>query len=427
MASASIESSAFSSFVAKLNGCVTQLEQFPVKVHDFYGGSNTSALKFFNTHQLKCNLQRHPDCTNLRQWKGGTVKIDPLALVQAIERYLVVRGYGGIRVDSEEDSEEDIDDSVAAVVMSQTTFKHKLQFMIGDNVLPYDMTVYQAIRQFSPLVNDQSETDTESDIMQSNASIWVQQHTIYYRPIEEESNQHAHNQASGSSSNVNTRASSSTSSRSSSHKSSSKSLRKKSEFWSEGLQPIVSPLTNFLTNLLPKDVVTVQDASTDALCMLRIMYALNRHWETLYGGNYVHEDIIPSTEFIHSKITAKANRQLQDPLVIMTGNLPQWLQQIATACPFLFPFETRHLLFYAITFDRDRALQRLLETTPDLNSTDTTEKVTPRLDKRKRTISREDILKQAEHIIQVCFIHVHDPAPLLYVVSVFNCKFLFVE
>lgn len=85
----------------------------------------------------------------------------------------------------------------------------------------------------------------------------------------------------------------------------------------------------------------------------------------------------------------------------MTGNLPQWLQQIATACPFLFPFETRHLLFYAITFDRDRALQRLLETTPDLNSTDTTEKVTPRLDKRKRTISREDILKQAEHIIQV--------------------------
>lgn len=85
----------------------------------------------------------------------------------------------------------------------------------------------------------------------------------------------------------------------------------------------------------------------------------------------------------------------------MTGNLPQWLQQIATVCPFLFPFETRHLLFYAIAFDRDRALQRLLETTPDLNSADTTERVTPRLDRRKRAISREDILKQAENIIQV--------------------------
>jgi E3 ubiquitin-protein ligase TRIP12 len=63
-------------------------------------------------------LQRHPDCTNLRQWKGGTVKIDPLALVQAIERYLVVRGYGGIRIDSEEDSEEEVDNIDTAVMIS---------------------------------------------------------------------------------------------------------------------------------------------------------------------------------------------------------------------------------------------------------------------------------------------------------------------
>lgn len=52
-----IETSSFSCLVAKLNGCISQLEQFPVKVHDFpagFGGrSNTSALKFFNTHQLK--------------------------------------------------------------------------------------------------------------------------------------------------------------------------------------------------------------------------------------------------------------------------------------------------------------------------------------------------------------------------------------
>lgn len=55
-----INPTSFSAFVAKLNGCVTQLEQFPVKVHDFPAGmggrSNTSALKFFNTHQLKVCL-----------------------------------------------------------------------------------------------------------------------------------------------------------------------------------------------------------------------------------------------------------------------------------------------------------------------------------------------------------------------------------
>ena len=47
---------------------------------------------------FQCQLQRHPSCTSLKQWKGGPVKIDPLALVQAIERYLVMRGYGHTKV-----------------------------------------------------------------------------------------------------------------------------------------------------------------------------------------------------------------------------------------------------------------------------------------------------------------------------------------
>lgn len=86
-------------------------------------------------------------------------------MVQAIERYLVVRGYGGIRADSDDDSEEDMDDNVAAVVMTQSGFKHKLQFLIGEHVLPYNMTVYQAVKQFSPLVNEQHETDNESEML----------------------------------------------------------------------------------------------------------------------------------------------------------------------------------------------------------------------------------------------------------------------
>ncbi|XP_051863876.1 E3 ubiquitin-protein ligase TRIP12 isoform X5 [Drosophila albomicans] len=425
-----IEPLAYGAFVAKLNACVTQLEQFPVKVHDFQAGpggrSNQSALRFFNTHQLKCNLQRHPQCSNLRQWKGGTVKIDPLAMVQAIERYLVVRGYGGIRADSDDDSEEDMDDNVAAVVMTQSGFKHKLQFLIGEHVLPYNMTVYQAVKQFSPLVNEQHETDNESEMLLGNSSIWVQQHTIYYRPVEEEgigsgansscsssSNNQVHGQhkaSSGSntssSSHVATSSCSSSSSAATSsggkksHKSSSKFMRKKTELWHEGIAPaLLSPLKQFLSSCLPPDVVTVQDASLDALCMLRVIHALNRHWEHLYGC-VVRQNIIPQSEFVHPKITAKANRQLQDPLVIMTGNLPQWLPQIGMACPFLFPFETRHLLFYATSFDRDRALQRLLDTTPDLNAAESSERVAPRLDRRKRAISRAELLKQAEHILQ---------------------------
>jgi hypothetical protein len=71
----------------------------------------------------------------LRQWKGGAVKIDPLALVQAIERYLVVRGYGGIRTDSEEDSEEDIDniDTAAMISMVCKGFYQSDQFLLMMN------------------------------------------------------------------------------------------------------------------------------------------------------------------------------------------------------------------------------------------------------------------------------------------------------
>ena len=194
-----IDPTPLSVLVMKLNACVSQLEQFPVRVHDVIGtGSGsirgTSALKFFNTHQLKVNLQRHPSCTNLRQWRGGSVKIDPLALVQAIERYLVLRGYGRLREDDEEGSDEDnsdeeFDDNVAAMMLNQGQGRHRLQFFIGDHPLPYNMTVYQAIRQFSGhMYSDGHEAmDGDVDSAVGHANMWVQTHAIHYKPYSETS------------------------------------------------------------------------------------------------------------------------------------------------------------------------------------------------------------------------------------------------
>ncbi|KYN37101.1 putative E3 ubiquitin-protein ligase TRIP12 [Trachymyrmex septentrionalis] len=391
---------AFGALVTKLNSCVAQLEQFPVKVHDLPAGSGagrggTSALKFFNTHQLKCNLQRHPDCNNLKQWKGGTVKIDPLALVQAIERYLMVRGYGRIRdadsmVSDDDNSEDDIDDTLAAVVISQGPPKHKLQFLIGDVVLPFNMTVYQAVRQFGCSGVDHSEAEADSEPPLGHDAVWVQTHTIYYRPVPEEDA--ATSPKSGSSSQGNSRKGKGKSTKIS-------SKRKEDSLWLEGMIPLQHcPLAPYLSPTLPPSV-TITDASLDGLCLLRLLHALNRHWGILFP-HLKSMSLLSPQDFINNKIAAKASRQLQDPLVIMTGNLPSWLQQIASVCPFLFPFETRQLLLYATSFDRDRALQRLLDSAPELSGSDSQERVTPRLERRKRTISRTDILKQAELVIQ---------------------------
>lgn len=72
----------------------------------------------------------------------------------------------------------------AAVSVNQSSSSHKLQFVIGDHVLPYNMTVYQAIRQFSsPSDASASEADTDTETPISHSAIWLQTHTIYYRQV----------------------------------------------------------------------------------------------------------------------------------------------------------------------------------------------------------------------------------------------------
>lgn len=55
---------------------------------------------------------------------------------------------------------------------------------------------------------------------------------------------------------------------------------------------------------------------------------LQKNVDVVLFQNAVCKEIIATSEFINSKLTAKANRQLQDPLVIMTGNIPTWLIEL---------------------------------------------------------------------------------------------------
>ncbi|XP_048460191.1 E3 ubiquitin-protein ligase TRIP12-like isoform X1 [Rhincodon typus] len=381
-----------------MNNCLSQMEQFPVKVHDFPSGNGTGsrgsqALKFFNTHQLKCQLQRHPDSTNVKQWKGGPVKIDPLALVQAIERYLVVRGYGRIREedeDSDDDgSDDEIDESLAAQFLNSGSVRHRLQFYIGDHLLPYNMTVYQAVRQFSVQADDEREsTDDESNPL-GRAGIWTKTHTIWYKPVREEE-EGTKDTVGGKRGRAQTAPT----------KTSPRNARKHDELWHDGVcPPVGNPLETYLLSG-PPDGITFEDPSLDVILLLRVLHAISRYWYYLYN-NAVCKEIIPTNELINSKLTAKANRQLQDPLVIMTGNIPIWLTELGRTCPFFFPFDTRQMLFYVTAFDRDRAMQRLLDTNPEINQSDSQDsRVAPRLDRKKRTVNREELLKQAESVMQ---------------------------
>ncbi|XP_061575158.1 E3 ubiquitin-protein ligase TRIP12 isoform X1 [Cololabis saira] len=392
------ETAPFLALVYKMNSCLSQMEQFPVKVHDFPSGNGngsrgSQALKFFNTHQLKCQLQRHPDCTNVKQWKGGPVKIDPLALVQAIERYLVVRGYGRIREedeDSDDDgSDDEIDESLAAQFLNSGSVRHRLQFYIGDHLLPYNMTVYQAVRQYSLQAEEEREsTDDEANPL-GRAGIWTKTHTIWYKPVREDEDG-SKDAVGGKRGRAQTAPT----------KTSPRNAKKQDELWHDGVCPsVVSPLETYL-NSDPPETITFDDPSLEVILLVRVLHSISRYWFYLYE-NAACKEIVPTNEFINSKLTAKANRQLQDPLVIMTGNIPTWLIELGKSCPFFFPFDTRQMLFYVTAFDRDRAMQRLLDTNPEINQSDSQDsRVAPRLDRKKRTINRDELLKQAESVMQ---------------------------
>uniref|UniRef100_UPI0037E84B9D E3 ubiquitin-protein ligase TRIP12 isoform X4 n=1 Tax=Semicossyphus pulcher TaxID=241346 RepID=UPI0037E84B9D len=392
------ENGPYLALVHKMNSCLSQMEQFPVKVHDFPSGNGngsrgSQALKFFNTHQLKCQLQRHPDCTNVKQWKGGPVKIDPLALVQAIERYLVVRGYGRIREedeDSDDDgSDDEIDESLAAQFLNSGSVRHRLQFYIGDHLLPYNMTVYQAVRQYSLQAEEEREsTDDEANPL-GRAGIWTKTHTIWYKPVREDEDG-SKDAVGGKRGRAQTAPT----------KTSPRNAKKQDELWHDGVCPsVLNPLETYLTPE-PPETITFDDPSLEVNLLLRVLHSISRYWFYLYE-NAVCKEIIPTSEFINSKLTAKANRQLQDPLVIMTGNIPTWLIELGKTCPFFFPFDTRQMLFYVTAFDRDRAMQRLLDTNPEINQSDSQDsRVAPRLDRKKRTINRDELLKQAESVMQ---------------------------
>uniref|UniRef100_A0A672V6B2 E3 ubiquitin-protein ligase n=1 Tax=Strigops habroptila TaxID=2489341 RepID=A0A672V6B2_STRHB len=343
-----LENAPLLALVHKMNNCLSQMEQFPVKVHDFPSGNGTGssfslnrgsqALKFFNTHQLKCQLQRHPDCANVKQWKGGPVKIDPLALVQAIERYLVVRGYGRVREDDEDSDDDGSDEEIDESLVS---------FCCG----------CKGREQYKPVREDE---DGNKDCVGGKRG------RAQTAPT----------------------------------KTSPRNSKKHDELWHDGVCPsVLNPLEVYLISAPPENI-TFEDPSLDVILLLRVLHAISRYWYYLYD-NAICKEIIPTSEFINSKLTAKANRQLQDPLVIMTGNIPTWLTELGKTCPFFFPFDTRQMLFYVTAFDRDRAMQRLLDTNPEINQSDSQDsRVAPRLDRKKRTVNRDELLKQAESVMQ---------------------------
>ncbi|CAH8829785.1 unnamed protein product [Trichobilharzia szidati] len=101
----------------------------------------------------------------------------------------------------------------------------------------------------------------------------------------------------------------------------------------------------------------VSDHLSTTLALLRVLNNINRLWYTVHNALDPFP-IYPLHSFQSQKLAIKAKRQLQDVFSVLANNLPSWLIQLISVCPFLFPFDIRRTFFYAYNFDRNRALLR---------------------------------------------------------------------
>ncbi|XP_065207160.1 E3 ubiquitin-protein ligase HECTD1 isoform X3 [Planococcus citri] len=94
----------------------------------------------------------------------------------------------------------------------------------------------------------------------------------------------------------------------------------------------------------------------DVLHLLRhlfVIYTRPENENSLYIEN---SNILTTEEFASKKVTNKLLQQIQDPLVLSSGALPAWCEELNHSCPFLFPFETRQLYFSCTAFGPSRSI-----------------------------------------------------------------------
>ncbi|XP_052000987.1 E3 ubiquitin-protein ligase HECTD1 isoform X9 [Xyrauchen texanus] len=153
----------------------------------------------------------------------------------------------------------------------------------------------------------------------------------------------------------------------------------------------------------------------DVLQLLRILFTIGG--EPL-SGRTLQEDVeelqfnASPEEFTSKKITTKILQQIEEPLALASGALPDWCEQLTSKCPFLIPFETRQLYFTCTAFGASRAivwLQNRREATMERSRPSTTVRrddpgefrVGRLKHERVKVPRRESMMEWAESVMQI--------------------------
>ncbi|RNJ61136.1 Ubiquitin-protein ligase [Verticillium nonalfalfae] len=166
------------------------------------------------------------------------------------------------------------------------------------------------------------------------------------------------------------------------------------------LEPSADESTDGIPSSLAK-----HPATASILRLLNLLHDLNSNVDDVLVENKdtVRLNVEPLSQFVNTKLTAKLNRQLEEPLVVASNCLPSWAEDLATLYPFLFPFETRHLFLQSTSFGYARSMTRwqnaqsVEESRRDRNE----RPFLGRLQRQKVRISRSKILESALKVMEL--------------------------
>lgn len=148
-------------------------------------------------------------------------------------------------------------------------------------------------------------------------------------------------------------------------------------------------------------------ATSTILRLLNILHALNANLDDVLAENKetLKLNTEPLSQFVNTKLTAKLNRQLEEPLIVASNCLPSWSEDLARLYPFLFPFETRHLFLQSTSFGYARSMTRWQNAqSADESRRDRHRDERPflgRLQRQKVRISRSKILESALKVLEL--------------------------
>ena len=275
----------------------------------------------------------------------------------------------------------------------------KLMFTAGGKQLSRHMTIYQAVQRQLMLNEDDDDRLGGSDFISSDGSRLNDIYTIMYQMPDNQANRLS---AGGASSTTPSKSSKAATTNAS----------------AEAQSYRASLLDSILQGKLPCDLEK-SNSTYNVLALLRVLEGLNQLGPRLRAqsvsdrfaeGKITSLDDLYTTaakvsheEFINSKLTPKLARQIQDALALCSGSLPSWCYQLTSACPFLFPFQTRRQYFYSTAFGLSRALNRLQQQqgADGSGSTNEREMRIGRLQRQKVRVSRNRILDSAAKVMEM--------------------------